>query len=72
MDQSSQSSLSDPDDDIPLNEDEKDDEDEGIDEQIIFAPRDFDTTAMTKIRDNLLGVENRCKLQSIYFPCSDM
>ena len=64
MDQSSQSSLSDVDDNIPLNEDEKDKDD--YDEmEYILAPRDFDTTAMIKIRDKLLGVENKCELSSV-------
>ena len=63
MEQSSQSSLSDADDNIPMNEDEKynEDDEEALHDQSIFAPRDFDTTAMTKIRDKLLGIENRCK-----------
>ena len=63
MDQSSQSSLSDVDDNIPLNEDEKYNEDDGeaLHDQSIFTPRDFDTSAMTKIRDKLLGIENRCE-----------
>ena len=64
MDQSSQSSLSDVDDNIPLNEDEKD-EDDYDEMEYILAPRDFDTTAMIKIRDKLLGVENKCELSSV-------
>ena len=60
-DQSSQSSLSDVDDQIVLEDDENDIIEEDNDDHKLFAPREFNMISINKIRDKLLGVENTCK-----------
>ena len=63
-DQSSQSSLSDVDDQIVLEDDENDIIEEDNDDHKLFAPREFNMISINKIRDKLLGVENTCKFWS--------